>query len=398
MGNYLEIIFWILFLIVFYTFTGYAFLLFTLLFFKNLFSRTKARNISSFSELPDVCLFVTAYNETEYVDAKVKNMLSLNYPSGKIQYLWITDGSNDGTPEKLQLYPEMEVHHLPERNGKIHAMNRGMQFVKAPIVIFSDSNTVLCPEVISIIVHTFINPKVGCIAGEKRIVSNRADGAAGSGENLYWKFESWIKRMDSELNSAVGAVGELFAIRTQLYTEIENDTILDDFIISLRIAEMGYKIAYTPDAYAIETGSVSVSEELKRKVRIAAGGLQTIVRLKELLNPFRFGWLSIQYISHKVLRWTIAPIALFSLFFVNFFLLLEDQGNEVYAFYLIFFFLQGLLYLLALLGWILERQKIRFKVLFVPYYFTAMNYAAVRGWLRFLKGKQSVKWEKAKRA
>ncbi|HAH23940.1 MAG TPA: glycosyl transferase [Prolixibacteraceae bacterium] len=394
----MEVTFWILFLVVVYTFAGYAVLLWIILSFKKAFSGKKTATLPAYSTLPQVCLFVTAYNESDFVEAKVQNMLSLNYPSDKIQYLWITDGSDDGTPEKLRQYTNMEVHHLPERNGKMHAMNRGMKFVKAPIVIFSDSNTILCEEAISIMVQTFLDPKVGCIAGEKRIVTSKLENAAASGENLYWKFESWVKRMDSELNSTIGAVGELFAIRTPLFTEVENDTILDDFIISLRIAEKGYRIAYTPDAYAIETASVNVTEELKRKVRIAAGGLQTIVRLKELLNPFRFGWLSVQYISHKVLRWTIAPIALFGLFVVNFFIVLNGQGADDPSFYGFFFYLQAFMYLLAALGWLLEHWKIRFKILFVPFYFTAMNYAALRGWLRFLKGRQSVRWEKSKRA
>ena len=396
----MEITFWILFGIVVYTFAGYAILLAILLSVKKMLGMKRNDRSAAYDSLPQVCLFVTAYNESDYVDAKVQNMLSLNYPSDKIQYLWITDGSDDGTPDKLKQYPMMEVHHLPERKGKIHAMNRGMKFVKAPIVIFSDSNTTLFPEAVSIIVKTFSDPKVGCIAGEKRIFTHKADSAAGSGENLYWKFESWVKRMDSELNSTVGAAGELFAIRTSLFAEVENDTILDDFIISMRIAKKGYTIAYTPDAYAIETASVNVKEELKRKVRIAAGGLQTVVRLKELLNPFRYGWLSIQYISHKVLRWTLAPIALFMLFFVNFLILLQGNLNnaEVPMFYVLFFYLQLFMYLLALLGWAMERWKIRFKILFVPFYFTAMNYAAVKGWIRFLKGRQSVNWEKSKRA
>ena len=394
----MEIFFWILFLIVFYTFVGYALLLALLLFFVNLFSNKRTYPDLKELALPKVCMFVTAYNEVDYVEMKVKNMMELDYPSDKMQILWITDGSNDGTPDILKSYPGMEVHHSPERKGKIHAMNRGMQFVDAPIVIFSDSNTTLCRDAVRIIVKTFGDPKVGCIAGEKRVVSKEADNAAGSGENLYWKFESWVKRMDSDLNTAVGAVGELFAIRTQLFEEVENDTILDDFIISLRIAEKGYRIAYTPDAYAMETASVNVSEELKRKVRIAAGGLQTIVRLKKLLNPFKYRLLSFQYISHKVLRWTIAPIALFFLPIINFFILQFDPKNNHLQFYTYFLYSQVFMYLLALIGWILERRKIRFKLLFIPYYFTAINYASIRGWVRFLKGKQSVNWEKAKRA
>ena len=394
----MEIAFWILLLIVFYTFAGYAILLAILLPFKRFFSGKRGTGSSGLSESPRVCMFMAAYNEATCVDSKVANLLELDYPGDKIQYLWITDGSDDGTPDRLRKYPQMEVHHLQERRGKIHAMNRGMKFVDAPIVIFSDSNTVLCKDAIRVIVETFNDQKVGCIAGEKRIAEHSADAAAGSGENIYWKFESWVKRMDSELNSVVGAAGELFAIRTALYTEVENDTILDDFIISLRIAEQGYRIAYTPNAYAIEAASVNISEELKRKVRIAAGGLQTIGRLKELLNPFRFGWLSVQYLSHKVLRWTIAPLSLFALFFINFILVLSSGRWLPNNFYSIFFCFQSLMYLLAFLGWFFEGRKLRFKILFVPFYFVTMNYASIMGLIRFLKGKQSVNWEKSKRA
>jgi cellulose synthase/poly-beta-1,6-N-acetylglucosamine synthase-like glycosyltransferase len=394
----LEIVFWILLLIVFYTFAGYAVFLAIALLLKKAITKKKIHPEVKSTDLPRVCMFVAAYNESSYVDVKVANLLELDYPKDLVQYLWITDGSDDGTPELLKKYPQMEVHHLPERRGKIHAMNRGIQFVDAPIVIFSDSNTTLCKQAIRVMAETFTDQQVGCIAGEKRIVSLKVDGAAGSGENIYWKFESWVKRMDSELNSAIGAAGELFAIRTSLYSEVENDTILDDFIISLRIAEQGYRIAYTPNAYAIETASVNVSEELKRKVRIAAGGLQTVVRLKELLNPFRYGWLSFQYISHKVLRWTLAPIALFCLLLVNFFLILGSGIWSMDHFYQVFFYLQAFLYLLALLGAFIERHKIRLKFLFIPFYFVAMNYASILGMIRFLKGRQSVNWEKSKRA
>lgn len=394
----MEIAFWILLLTVFYTYTGYALLLAFLLALKRPSRRIHSVGEQKTNDLPRVCLFTTAYNESNYVAEKVKNLQSLNYPKEKIQYLWITDGSNDGTPEMLRKYPQMEVQHLPERRGKIHAMNRGMQFVDSPIVIFSDSNTMLCKDAVQIIVEAFKDPKIGCIAGEKRIADLQTDDAAGAGESLYWKFESWIKRMDSELNSCVGAAGELFAIRTELFEPVENDTILDDFIISLRIALKGFRIAYTPDAYAIETASESVSEELKRKVRIAAGGLQTILRLKSLLNPFRHGFLTLQYISHKVLRWTIAPVALFGLFPVSLILFLKETQHGNFGFYSFFFFVQFLLYLMAMLGWLFERKKLRFKVLFVPYYFLAINYASLLGWTRFLRGKQTVNWEKSKRA
>lgn len=393
----LIILFWVLFFILFYTYAGYAIVLFFLVKLKRLFFPGRKRNFNKEYE-PEVCLFVTAFNEKDYIRQKVENSFSLNYPKDKIQYLWITDGSDDGTPDMLKKYPGLEVHHLPERRGKMHAMNRGMCFVKAPVVIFSDTNTILGRDSIREIVARFSDPLTGCVAGEKRIVEKESDAAAGAGEGLYWKMESWVKNKDAELNSAVGAVGELFAIRTELFEEVETDTLLDDFMISLRIAKKGYRIEYTPNAYAEETASLNVREELKRKIRIAAGGIQTLFRLKGLLNPFKYGLLSWQYFSHKVLRWTFSPVSLFVLFGVNLLIVWEKQTWLQFNFYSLFFYFQFLCYLLALVGWYFENRKLRFKILFIPYYFVSINYASVRGIFRYFKGKQSVNWEKSKRA
>lgn len=391
-----NLFFWVFFFVLVYTYIGYPLVLYVLTILKKHFYSGTKKKIQDYE--PEVCLFVTAYNEKDFVQQKVLNSFQLDYPKEKIQYVWITDGSDDGTPDLLREYKQLEVYHEPTRRGKMHAMNRGMQFVKAPVVIFSDTNTRLNSKAIREIVACFSNPEVGCVAGEKRIVEKEADVAAAAGEGLYWRFESWVKKMDAELNSAVGAVGELFAIRRELFEEVETDTVLDDFIISLRIAQKGYKIAYTPNAYAEETASLNVKEELKRKIRIAAGGVQTLFRLKSLLNPFRFGVLSWQYFSHKVLRWTLAPASLFLLFAVNGIILINRGSVFITGFYSLFFLFQLLCYLLALVGWYLENRKLRFKLLFVPYYFVAINYAAIRGIFRYFRGKQPASWEKSKRA
>lgn len=393
----LIILFWILLFILFYTYVGYALLLWLILKARKLFMPSAEKESKGGYE-PRVCLFVTAFNEKDFVEQKVGNSFSLNYPPDKVQYLWMTDGSDDGTPGCLSKYKQVEVHHKDERRGKIHAMNRGIEFVNAPIIIFSDANTILGENSIREIVGCFANPEVGCVAGEKRIVEREKDDAAGAGEGIYWKFESWVKKMDGQLNSAVGGVGELFAIRKGLYEEVENDTILDDFIISLRIAKRGYKIAYAPNAYAEETASVNVKEELKRKIRIAAGGIQTISRLKELLNPFRYGVLSWQYFSHKVLRWTLAPVSLFLFLAVNFFIVLLNKVWLSGDFYSILLYCQLVCYVFALAGWYFEHKQLRNKLFFAPYYFVSINYASIRGIIRHFKGKQPVTWERSKRA
>lgn len=391
----LKIVFWWLFFVVFYAFIGYGILLYFIIMIRRITGLSVKKNFESGYE-PEVTLFIAAYNEKDFVAEKIKNCHELDYPPEKLRIMWVTDGSDDGTPEELKKYDDVEVHHLPERSGKIGAMNRGMKFVETPISVFCDANTLLGKESIRRIVRLFSDPKVGCVSGEKRIFSKDKDSAAGAGEGLYWKYESTLKKWDAELYSVVGAAGELFAIRTELYEEVERDTLLDDFIISLRVAQKGFTIQYDPDAYAIETASANVKEELKRKIRISAGGIQSVVRLRSLLNFFKYGTLSFQYISHRVLRWTLAPLSLLLMLPAGILLALKD-GILTLQFYPVLFWLQILFYLSALLGWYLENRSIRLKILFIPYYFFIMNLSVFFGFKRYLKGSQTVNWERAKR-
>ncbi|HNW54569.1 MAG TPA: glycosyltransferase family 2 protein [Bacteroidales bacterium] len=390
-----KILFWFLLFIVFYAYIGYGIVLYVLVKLKRITAGTKPAVPDAANE-PEVTLFIAAYNEKDFVAEKIKNSRELDYPAEKLHMVWVTDGSDDGTPNELKKYEGVTVHHLPQRNGKIGAMNRGMQFVKTPVVVFCDANTMLGRESIRRIVKLFSNPKVGCVSGEKRIFSKDKDAAAGAGEGLYWKYESTLKKWDAELYSVVGAAGELFAIRTELYQEVERDTLLDDFIISLRVAQQGFTIQYDPEAYAIESASANVKEELKRKIRISAGGIQSVIRLRSLLNVFKFGTLSFQYISHRVLRWTLAPLALLLLLPAGF-ALAFSEGILNFGPYSLLFWLQILFYISALLGWYLENKSIKVKVLFVPYYFFIMNLSVFLGFKRYLKGSQSVNWERAKR-
>ena len=165
-------------------------------------------------------------------------------------------------------------------------------------------------------------------------------------------------------------------------------------MISMLIAEKGYKIVYEPEAYATENSSENVSEELKRKIRIAAGGIQSIVWLKNLLIPFKKPVLSFQYISHRVLRWTITPFLMILALLLNVLIVIKYGGLP----FQLLLLCQVGFYLSALLGLVLENKKIRVKILFIPYYFCVMNYAVIAGINRYINGAQSVVWEKAKRA
>lgn len=388
---FLKICFWLSLFIVFYTYLGYGMILFFLVKMKALFRVKNAQRTNE--PLPGVTVLVAAYNEADFIEEKIKNCLQFDYPADKIHFLFVTDGSDDGTPDKVKQFPQVQLLHQPERRGKIAATNRAMPFVKTPIVVFTDANTVVNKETIRLMVRHYDDPKTGVVAGEKRIFVKEKDTASGAGEGIYWKYESKLKKWDSELYSVVGAAGELFSIRTALFEPVPSDTIVEDFFMTMSIAKKGYRIIYEPEACAMEGPSASVGEELKRKIRIAAGGMQAVARLATLLNPLKYGVLSFQYISHRVMRWTIAPLSLPILFLTN--ALLALNGS---LFFKIFFALQALFYLLALVGFLLEQRKIKLKVFFVPYYFFIMNYAVYAGFIRALKGSQSVLWERAKRS
>lgn len=387
-------LFWFCLFLVFYTYLGYGMILWLLVKIKEVLR--PSRRLQLPETLPEVTLFITAYNEEDIVEAKMENCLSLDYPKDKLKVVWVTDGSTDHTNQKLSIYSDVTVHFDPKRRGKTAAINRGMAFVKSPIVIFTDANTFINKAAVKEIVKEFSNPRTGCVAGEKRIVVKEKDTASSGGEGAYWRYESSLKDLDSRFYSAVGAAGELFAIRTSLFEELPNDTLLDDFMLSMRIAAKGYRIAYCKEAYAMETASLNMEQEEKRKVRIAAGGLQSVSRLWSLMNLFRYGWLSFQYVSHRVLRWTITPFALFLLIPLNFVLIILNASPA--WLYLLLGAGQVLFYLMGIIGWYLAHREVKNKILFIPYYFLFMNLNVFKGmhYLRNFKGNAA--WEKAKRS
>ncbi len=392
-----KLIFWLLIFIVFYAYLGYGLLLFFLIKIKRIFGKKTEPGYDEDS-LPEVTFIVAAYNEQDYIEDKIRNCLAFDYPKNKISFWFVTDGSNDRTPEIVESFPRAEnqqirLFHSPERKGKIAAVERVMAYVETPVTIFTDANTDVNPAAIRQIVRHFADPNVGAVAGEKRIAMNEADEATGAGEGIYWKYESTLKKWDAELNSVIGAAGELFAIRTSEYRHVPADTLIEDFVMTMGIAMRGFRLAYEPEAYAVESSSASIGEEMKRKVRIAAGGLQTAWRLRSLLNPFRYGLLSFQYISHRVLRWTLAPLALPLIFLINVSLAIE--AGPVYQ---VLLALQVAFYAFAYLGYLFERKQLKIKAFFIPYYFCLMNWAMYRGFFRLVAGRQSVVWEKAKRA
>lgn len=390
---FLKIAFWLSLSIVFYSYLGYGLLLWIYVKIKALFVKAGPKpEIAGFE--PVVTLVVAIYNEEGFIREKIENSFRLDYPSEKLKLLFIADGSTDKSVAIIRQYPTVQLLYEPERQGKVVAINRAMKYVTTDFVVFCDANTLLNSDSIREIVKHYQDPLIGAVAGEKKIIdASGKQNTAVAGEGLYWKYESFLKRMDAAFYTVVGAAGELFSIRTQLFEPVPGNILLDDFIISMKICLKGYRVMYEPKAFAIEGPSSTMKEEQKRKIRISAGGFQSVVILKDLLNIFKYGKLSFQYISHRFLRWIICPVLLPFILICN--LLLWYWTRD--QIYLILFVLQMVFYIASIIGGIFASMNIKIKALYIPYYFVFMNMALYAGFRRFVTKKQTVLWEKASR-
>ena len=391
----LKILFWASLLIVFYTYIGYGILLYIIIRVKRLFwGNPQKAVLPADDELPSMTLMICAYNEEDVVAEKMENTLELDYPKDKLRIMWVTDGSSDRTNELLKAYPEVDIVFSPERRGKTAALKHGLRELKTRYVAFTDANTMINAGALREIARLFTDPTVGCVSGEKRVAARKAGEMAAEGEGLYWRYESTLKRWDNELYSTMGAAGELYAMDPKLCREVPDEALLDDFMMSMYVVQAGKRIAYTPDAYAQEYGSANIFEESKRKRRIAAGGLQSIWWLRSMLNPFHQPLVTFQYVSHRVLRWSITPVAMVLLLLANIALVVMGAGN----FYTVILILQILFYLMALAGWLLNRYGYKNKLLYTAYYFMFMNFNVFRGMAYLRTHGKSGAWEKAKRS
>jgi glycosyltransferase involved in cell wall biosynthesis len=389
----LELFFWIALLVVAYAYVGYGVLVYCLVRLKRAL-RPDAGRLSPADFVPDVTIVVPSFNEADCIGAKIANCRALDYPTDRLRILIVNDGSTDDTAGIARRSGQVEVLDRPVRMGKAAAINFAMGQVTSPIVILTDANALVNREAVREIVRHYADPAVGAVAGEKRI--RRRGSAAAVGEGLYWRYESWLKRLDSDLRTVVGADGGLLSCRRELFAPLAEDAILDDFDLSLRIAARGYRVVYEPRAYATEDASASIRDELKRRVRIAAGGWQSMLRLRALLKPWPHATLFFQYLSHRVLRWSVVPLLLALLVPAN--IALAATAGPAADVYRALLLAHGGFYALALAGYLRDRRGNRLAAFHAPYYFVVANCAVLWGFGRFLAGRQSVTWERVRRA
>jgi cellulose synthase/poly-beta-1,6-N-acetylglucosamine synthase-like glycosyltransferase len=373
-------LFWLSTLAVIYTYLGYPIVI-------TILARILNRPVHIAPIWPTVSLIIPAYNEERIIAQKLDNSLALDYPREKLEIVVVSDGTTDRTNEVVRAYVDKGIRLFfePPRRGKIAAINRAVPLTRGEILVFTDANAMLLPDALRNLVRNFADERVACVGGEKRVGTGRSISARG--ESAYWRYESRLKRCDSAVSSVMGVAGELFAIRRERYAPVEENSLIEDFVLSLRLVEAGWRVIYEPEAVAWEPSLLSLSAEWQRRTRIAAGGFQAMVRLPGMLNP-SLGLPAFQYFSHRVLRW-LAPFFLLMIFLTN----LRLRARSLYRWGLK---VQVLFYLMALTGLLLGRAHIYWRPLQLVFYFCFTNLAALVGFARYVTRSQPVTWKKAR--
>jgi cellulose synthase/poly-beta-1,6-N-acetylglucosamine synthase-like glycosyltransferase len=331
---------------------------------------------------PRVSIVFAAHNEEAVIAQKMANCARLDYPADSLEVLIGCDGCTDATAAlaRSTALPNASVYEFPDRSGKPAVLNRLLPLAQGDIVVFCDANTEFEPDAIHALVRHFKRPEIGCVCGELRLRSS--DGKA-SGEQIYWRYETMLKFLESRLNMLVGANGALFAIRRPLFAAIPPDGIVEDFLIALNVRAAGYRVVYDPEAVAWEAVAPNSRQEFRRRVRIGAGNFHALRHTWRMLNPMA-GAVALALWSHKVCRWLV-PLVLASAQISAAMLAREAVYGVAAA-------MGGVLVLLALVGYRLDLRSRYWAPASIPYYFLSMNLALLLGLFVFVRGSQSIVW------
>ncbi len=379
-----KIIFWLSLFFLIYSYVFYPLLLALLA------KIWKVKEFKLSSELPKLSLIIAAYNEEKVIKGRIENCLNLDYPQDSLEIIIASDGSSDKTNEIVREYQSRGIILLDfeNRRGKVNVLNEIVPQAKHSIVVFSDANTMFKRDALKKLVRYFGDSRVGCVCGGLQFVNAKGSNT-GELEGVYWRYETMIKKFEGRRGSLLGVNGAIFAIRKECYYSCPPDTIVEDFVMPMKILEKGHAVVYEPEAIAIEEAAHKIIHEKQRRIRIGAGDFQALFRLLPMLNPFR-GFPALAFWSHKVLRW-FAPFFLIICFFTNLSLFAKEP---VYA---VIFIIQCVFYGCAFIGQMFSWSGINIKLFSLCYYFVSMNLALLLGFVRYLTGRQNVKWQRTER-
>ena len=334
---------------------------------------------------PEVSIIIAARNEEKTIEKKLINTLELDYPKEKLEIIVVSDHSTDGTVGIVEKFKGRGVRliALADHLGKTGSQNLAVESASGEILVFSDANAMYVPGSIRYLANHFQDHDVGCVSGEL-CYSNPEESIVGREENLYWRYEKYIKKQENRIGAILGANGSIYAVRKSDYVVLEKD-IISDFIEPLAIAARGKCVVYESRAISFENVSLSFHEEFIRKRRIVSRSLYSLIVHSYLLNPIKNVTLTFELFSHKILRW-ISPVFLFTL-------LIGCAGLISNRFYAFIFLFQVLFCIIGFLGYIMRNRKNLPTFIFIPYYCCLLGLASILGIVDYIKGKKVRTWD-----
>lgn len=377
----LEIAFWVSALLLAYVYFGYPILL---LLISGMRSKYQQPVIGHHSNKPSVVLIISAFNEEAVIEQKLHNAVSLNYPPEKLEIVVVSDASNDRTDGIVSNFTDERVSllRMAQRSGKSLGLNQAVAQSDSEIIVFTDANAIFESDALLKLVRHFGNPSVGVVTGQQRYYESGVTGEPTE-EGLYWRYESWLKQLESRTGTLVGGDGAIMAIRRELFSDLDEDD-LSDYILPMKISMQAYINVYESEAVCYEEQADTYNKEFKRKIRIVNRAWRATLKCRSVLNLFRFGALSLKVWSHKVLRWFCAPFMAIVMA-TNSLLFLEN------FFYLVSFTAQIVFYALALIGFCMRKGNPT-SIFSIPYFFCSTNLAALIGIVQNTLGRSYVTW------
>ncbi|HNY43791.1 MAG: glycosyltransferase [Bacteroidales bacterium] len=382
----LQILFFFLAFLVFHSYVLFPFILYILTINKKL-------KFSELTEKKEVTIIMSLYNEESVIAEKLDSILNSDYPLDKIKIIIGSDNSNDNTNEIVEAYAKkhqnIDFTAFTERQGKSNVINSMIDKSTSEILILSDANVFFDKNTISELVKPFSDPKVGLVDSHMKNTGLKKEGISIQ-EKSYISREVYIKHREGILwGTMMGPFGGCFAMRRELYSPVPKTFLVDDFYLCMKVLEKGYKAINNLDAVVYEDVSNNLSDEFRRKVRIATGNFQNLKEFKHFLWPPWTGS-AFSFLSHKVLRW-ITPIFLILAWGINFYLAFLSN------FYLVLFCLYNFVLLLPLIDFLLRKINIHNVFLRFITHFLSMNVALLTGMFRAMKGVKSNVWKPTKR-
>jgi biofilm PGA synthesis N-glycosyltransferase PgaC len=375
-------IFWASILAVVYTYVGYPVLI-------AMIAAILPQQKRDPNFRPSVTLIVPAHDEEKWIQQKIENTLKLDYPRELLRIVIASDGSTDRTVDIVRAFEGqgVEVAAFRERHGKQDMLNTLGPQAGSDVLVMTDTHVLLQPDALAILVSHFADPRVACVTG-RRLCIEQKGVPQGPGESMYWRYEAWIKRNESRVRSCLGANGQLYAVRRSVFPHVEK--VGEDFYIPMKIiADTDLRVLYEPEAVCFTPAAANLTIEFERKTRAHVSFLLTLPMLAELLVPWKshVWW---QYVSHHVMRMTV-PVALLGT------LAAALHLAPASPWYLAAAISQVIFYVLAAVGFVLARRHVRWKIFYVPFYFTFANLAIAKALLRWPRKKYDYAWKRTER-